>query len=120
VSSSDSLWAATSESATAPLDAFAVLASRNRSDTRIGRLDPTLDTPAVYTRRYPPAGTTTIAPGGPSGIRTTPRSSWSRQLAGHRPLPSDCACVNQISGALPVSASKTASRSLAEAANALA
>jgi hypothetical protein len=34
-------------SATAPLIAFAVLATRIRSDTRIGRLDSSLGTPAV-------------------------------------------------------------------------
>jgi hypothetical protein len=47
VSSSDSLWAATSENATAPLNAFAVLASRIRSETRTGCVEPSLRTPAV-------------------------------------------------------------------------
>ena len=62
---------ATSDRATAPLNAFDTLASRIESNARIGAPVATLAVPARCSTARPPRCTTTAIPGGPSGCRTS-------------------------------------------------
>jgi hypothetical protein len=81
VSSSDSFPCSTSRSATAPLNAFAMLAIRQRSPIRIGALVRMSATPWSITTRCLPRCTTAIAPGGPPGRSTSLASDRSSRAS---------------------------------------
>jgi len=98
VSSSESMPWSTSASATAPLNAFEVLAMRMWSVLRIGvrpRLSPT---PARCTVRLCPCWTTEMAPAGPPGMATSLTMAWS-----------SCCAALVAASAVPASASTATS-----------
>ena len=71
----------TSESATAPLKAFAALAMRMRSLARMGRSPFRLRTPKEWTSLSRPRCTMAITPGGPPFMATRSPSAASAPLA---------------------------------------
>ena len=84
VSWSDNLPSLTSESATAPLKAFAALAMRMWSFARMGRAPFRLRTPKEWTSLCKPRCTMAMAPGGPPSMATS--SSSARSRAASAPL----------------------------------